>query len=142
MQNQPLLVEKLDAVSLAKAKNPDAIEALARTLELSEEEVEARLDQIIQEYGYEDVQQATEVLAHEIPSAEGLSRSEARHLLVDEMNFLVQVANRKRLRLGLPMSAPLRYRAVERAVFMARQRTGYDEILEAAGYRSSNKVAA
>ncbi len=135
MQNQPLLVEKLDAVSLAKAKNPDAIEALARTLELSEEEVEARLDQIIREYGYEDVQQATEALAHEIPSAEGLTRSEARHLLVDEMNFLVQIANRKRLRLGLPMSAPLRYRAVERAVFMARQRTGYDGILAAAGYR-------
>lgn len=112
----------------------DEVEALASLSGLSTDEVEARLDEIVA--AEESARADAEAFAnHEIPTGEGLARSEARRLLVDEMNFLIQHRNRRNIMLGLPMVKTLRYRAVEHAVSIARSKTGYEELLENAGFR-------
>lgn len=89
-----------------------------------------------------------------IPSGVGLSKREAQLVLVEEMNKLIQTSNRRRLNRfqaeekhwhmfgGTPpfpaIIAPgfSGRRHISQAVFMARQRGGYKELLSNAGFKS------
>jgi hypothetical protein len=72
------------------------------------------------------------------PTGEGLTKREAQHLLIKEMNARIQNSNIKRVRKtgGRTPLAPAfsGIRQINQAVFMARQRGDYKELLKVAGY--------
>jgi hypothetical protein len=73
-----------------------------------------------------------------VPTGEGLSKRACQVLLIEERNSLIQISNLKRIRMtnGYTPLAPAftGLRHIQRAVFMARQRGGYDVLLSNAGY--------
>lgn len=73
-----------------------------------------------------------------IPTGEGLTTTEARKLLISEMNTLIQVGNLIRLRKTGGRAPLVRHfkglKNINEAVFMARQRGGYDELLRNSGF--------
>jgi hypothetical protein len=98
-----------------------------------------------------------EDLPRPIPTGEGLGKQEARTLLIQEMNLLIQKTNNtnrirykkrldeywekktKGLKAGLFPRDPFYYstytaRHINQAVYMARHRGGYEQLLAAAGY--------
>lgn len=87
----------------------------------------------------------------QIPSGHGLTKSEARKLLVEEMDHIVIKKNQERLRLyrehvkswqngqGKRPKEPIFVKGygmknLNKAVFKARQIGGYGSLLKAAGY--------
>lgn len=93
----------------------------------TEEEVESILD----EY-FPDVDEAN-------PTGEGLSKRDAQKLLIEEMNTRIRVRNIinvRKTRGYTPLIPPLKgLRQLNQAVFMARQRGDYRELLINAGFR-------
>lgn len=92
--------------------------------------------------------------ANAVPTGAGLSKRECKKLLVQEMNKLIQKSNGSRLRRsqvelelvaqGMRKRKPFPLylispfsglRNINEVVFMARQRGGYEELLENAGFR-------
>lgn len=136
----------------------DAVINLSNITSLDPDTIEAALDEVAQAEGEESVAEGLIKFApHVIPSAEGLSKKEAKRVLIDEMNYITrQINNRNRNRYkkrleeywekkqagekaGLIPQDPFYYktlsaRHIDQVINMARQRGGYEELLKAAGH--------
>jgi hypothetical protein len=136
----------IDELALATALDPDTIELA--------------LDEVASEFGEDEVNEGIAELtaSREIPAGEGLSRKEARKLLISEMNAILQAKNQYKLRkytedtrkwyakksdgerAGKYPREPIfvntvgGLRHINQAVNMARHLGGYGELLEVAGY--------
>jgi hypothetical protein len=73
------------------------------------------------------------------PTGEGLTKREAQKLLIEEMNTRIQVRNIinvRRTRGHTPLVAPFKgLKQLNQAVFMARQRGDYKELIQNAGFK-------
>lgn len=74
------------------------IESIANATALDPDDVQAALGQIADAYGQDEVDEGLAELAREIPTGEGLTKKEARKLLISEMDTLIILANQRRLR--------------------------------------------
>lgn len=149
-------------VEVAKAgrtTTPDVVEDIAAATGVSAEDVQKALEEVQDIYGEEEVAEGLAALAErEVPTGEGLTKREAQHLLVAEMNAGIQRRNQKALRshkakvdawyknksegnkTGQYPRDPIfikgfdGIRHLDQAVSMARQRSAYKPLLEAAGF--------
>jgi hypothetical protein len=130
------------------------IDQLSEVTTLDPDIISAGLAEVEQEYGADEVAEALEELSERpIPTGEGLTRKEAKKLLVEEMNAHTQRGNVRRMQEYRVMNSawfkgelkgpqptdPIilkgyTMKRLDQAVFKARQTGLYRDLLKVAGY--------
>lgn len=135
-----------------------AIEAISSAFALDPNDVSDAIDSITDVYGEGEVSEGIDEIVNLVPpTGEGLSKAEARKLLVSEMDNIIIRKNQRRLRkhrnavdewmaavsegrkAGRYPKNPIftkgfNMKRLDQAVFMARQIGGYESLLKVAGY--------
>jgi hypothetical protein len=116
------------------------VEYMAGAFKLDVDEIESNLDKLLLEHPDEEASGLIRELSEKVlPKYAHMGRRDAQKALIEQMNTLIKVSNIRRLERRLPLSKTFTMRHLDSAVFMARQRGGYGELLMAAGFSHKKK---